>query len=164
MARTQARFAIGALAAGLTLGGLLAMPDTSGQAAGTTAPLTASAASAPLPGSLLTSYLLLTGLPEAPVVSSPAAAAAPQVTTTAEAPPGPSATPVAALQPVGAVSGLTASGIPATALDAYRRAAEGAPCSVDWTLLAAIGRVESNHGRFGGSALHTDGLSAPPIL
>ena len=36
-------------------------------------------------------------------------------------------------------------------------------CDVSWTLLAAIGRVESNHGRFGGAQLGSDGVSRPEI-
>ncbi|MFW3173124.1 lytic transglycosylase domain-containing protein, partial [Geodermatophilus sp. CPCC 206100] len=68
--------------------------------------------------------------------------------------------------PGATVSALAAHGIPATALDAYTRAAAGAPasCSIDWSLLAAIGRVESNHGRFAGAVLTSDGLSSPPIV
>src|SRR6185437_11776090 len=64
------------------------------------------------------------------------------------------------------VSVLAAGGIPATALDAYRRAAASAnpACGITWPLLAAIGRVESNHGRFAGATLHSDGLSTPPII
>ena len=64
------------------------------------------------------------------------------------------------------VSALAAGGIPATALDAYRRAAAAAnpACGITWPLLAAIGRVESNHGRFAGATLHSDGLSTPPII
>ena len=64
------------------------------------------------------------------------------------------------------VSALAAGGIPATALDAYRRAAAAAnpACGITWPLLAAIGRVESNHGRFAGAVLHSDGLSTPPII
>ena len=64
------------------------------------------------------------------------------------------------------VSVLAAGGIPATALDAYRRAAAAAnpACGITWPLLAAIGRVESNHGRFAGATLHSDGTSTPPII
>src|SRR3954468_3067935 len=63
-----------------------------------------------------------------------------------------------------ASSPLAASGIPTTALDAYTRAAAGEDCGIDWTLIAAIGRVESNHGRFAGAVLHSDGLSNPPVV
>ncbi|MBK9178051.1 MAG: lytic murein transglycosylase [Acidimicrobiales bacterium] len=38
------------------------------------------------------------------------------------------------------------SDLPRVALDAYARAAGGAPCPVPWSLLAGIGRVESHHG------------------
>ena len=36
-------------------------------------------------------------------------------------------------------------------------------CGVPWTLLAAIGRVESNHGRFGGAQLRDDGSATRRI-
>jgi membrane-bound lytic murein transglycosylase B len=66
-------------------------------------------------------------------------------------------------------SGLAASGIPATALAAYknaatREAARKPACGIAWPLLAGIGRVESNHGRFAGATLHSDGLSTPPVV
>jgi cell division septation protein DedD len=68
----------------------------------------------------------------------------------------------------GAVSTLTSNGIPTAALDAYRRAEillskSDASCKLPWHLLAAIGRVESNHGRSNGNALTTDGLATPGI-
>ena len=61
------------------------------------------------------------------------------------------------------------SGIPARALDGYRRAeqllAAGDPsCHLDWALVAAIGRVESAHGSFGGNRLGTDGVARPGIV
>jgi membrane-bound lytic murein transglycosylase B len=61
---------------------------------------------------------------------------------------------------------LAASGIPSLALRAYVRAAAGSPtrCHIEWSLLAAIGRVESNHGRFAGAKLQSDGHSTPPII
>lgn len=60
------------------------------------------------------------------------------------------------------------NGIPAAALAAYQRAATvinsaDKGCNIDWQLLAAIGRVESDHGRFGGNTLGTDGVSRPGI-
>ena len=82
------------------------------------------------------------------------------------------ATPVQAAQPEPAtpeaVGGLAANGIPTVALNAYRVAAArlgGAKpqCGIDWSLLAGIGRVESNHGRFGGATLNADGTSTPEI-
>ncbi|MEO9138995.1 MAG: lytic murein transglycosylase [Jatrophihabitans sp.] len=64
---------------------------------------------------------------------------------------------------------LAANGIPTTALSAYRRAATREAglrptCGLRWPLLAAIGRVESNHGRYAGAVLHADGLSTPRIV
>ncbi|MDQ4053330.1 MAG: lytic transglycosylase domain-containing protein [Actinomycetota bacterium] len=60
------------------------------------------------------------------------------------------------------------NGIPAAALAAYQRAEsvinsadEG--CNLTWQLIAAIGRVESNHGRYGGNALDDDGIAQPGI-
>ena len=65
-------------------------------------------------------------------------------------------------------SGLAAQGIPATALAAYQHAqvvlAQRRPgCGLNWSVPAAIGRVESNHGRFGGAVLTTSGRSVPPV-
>ena len=66
------------------------------------------------------------------------------------------------------IDSLGQSGIPSVAVDAYVRAAgrlatEDPSCGIRWTLLAAIGRVESNHGRFGGAMLRDDGYSTKPI-
>ena len=66
------------------------------------------------------------------------------------------------------VKGASANGIPAAALSAYQRAAQvidsaDKGCHIDWTLIAAIGRVESNHGRYGGNTLDSDGVSRPGI-
>ncbi|HEY2297640.1 MAG TPA: lytic murein transglycosylase [Jatrophihabitans sp.] len=67
------------------------------------------------------------------------------------------------------VSALAADGIPTVALIAYRRAAAllaktDPACDLSWTLLAGIGRVESDHGRFAGAQLRTDGTSSFPII
>jgi hypothetical protein len=67
------------------------------------------------------------------------------------------------------ISGLAANGIPNVALNAYRvaaaRMAGSSPsCGIDWSLLAGIGRVETNHGRFGGAVLNSDGTSTPRIM
>ncbi|GLY31249.1 hypothetical protein [Kineosporia sp. NBRC 101731] len=64
---------------------------------------------------------------------------------------------------------LTSSGIPARAYQAYRSAAaqlavSDPTCKIDWALIAGIGRVESNHGRYGGSGITQAGLITPPIL
>ena len=68
-----------------------------------------------------------------------------------------------------ALGGDDASEIPATALAAYQRAAavidEAMPgCKLPWELVAALGRVESDHGRYGGSRLSKKGVAAPPII
>ena len=68
----------------------------------------------------------------------------------------------------GTVKTLSTNGIPTAALFAYRRAetllgkADEA-CNLPWNLVAAIGRVESNHGRTNGSSLDADGLATPGI-
>jgi len=66
-------------------------------------------------------------------------------------------------------SALASDGIPATALHAYQAAAEreravDPSCGLSWPLLAGIGRVESDHGRFAGAVLHTDGVSIPHVI
>ncbi len=68
----------------------------------------------------------------------------------------------------GAVSTLSSNGIPSAALEAYRRAESllsesDKSCKLPWSLVAAIGRVESNHGRSNGNALTADGLAKPGI-
>jgi membrane-bound lytic murein transglycosylase B len=59
--------------------------------------------------------------------------------------------------------------VPARALMAYGNAElvlrETAPaCHLSWATLAGIGRVESNHGRFGGARLRDDGRPSKPII
>lgn len=66
-------------------------------------------------------------------------------------------------------SPLASDGIPVTALEAYQDAAnaENAAdpgCHIPWPLLAGIGRVESDHGRYGGAVLRPDGTSTKPII
>ena len=66
-------------------------------------------------------------------------------------------------------SALAASGIPEVALRAYEAAAASLAasdpgCALPWWLLAGIGRVESNHGRFAGAVLLEDGTSSPPVI
>ncbi|MCW2857170.1 MAG: secreted protein [Marmoricola sp.] len=60
-------------------------------------------------------------------------------------------------------------GIPSPALSAYQQAAQiidvtDSSCHLGWELLAAIGRVESNHGQYGGSVLNPNGVSTPAIF
>jgi hypothetical protein len=66
------------------------------------------------------------------------------------------------------VSTASASGIPAVALAAYQRAqtvinAADPSCHLPWELVAAIGRVESDHGRAGGNRLTNQGVATPGI-
>jgi len=60
------------------------------------------------------------------------------------------------------------SAIPGVALAAYQRAelimrSADKSCRLDWSLLAAIGYVESDHGRDGGSRLDAAGVARPGI-
>ena len=67
---------------------------------------------------------------------------------------------------VGAV--IDGTDLPTLAADAYYRAARllsvtDADCRVPWWALAAIGRTESNHGRYRGAGVLPDGQVEPPI-
>lgn len=67
------------------------------------------------------------------------------------------------------VATASASGIPAVALAAYQRAATvidaaDHSCRMPWQLLAAIGRVESDHGRTAGNVLTDRGIDKPGIF
>lgn len=62
-----------------------------------------------------------------------------------------------------------ATDIPARALRAYANAdltlRKVEPnCHLPWTMLAGIGRIESNHGRFGGAQLLPNGDESKPII
>jgi membrane-bound lytic murein transglycosylase B len=66
------------------------------------------------------------------------------------------------------VAGASSSGIPSPALSAYQRAAQiidsaDKTCNIGWELIGAIGRVESDHGRYGGNTLTASGVSKPGI-
>ncbi len=66
------------------------------------------------------------------------------------------------------VSGASSNGIPSPALSAYQRSGQiiGAAdksCNLPWELVAAIGRVESDHGRYNGNSLTDEGVSKPGI-
>jgi membrane-bound lytic murein transglycosylase B len=70
---------------------------------------------------------------------------------------------VTAAAPVGSTD------IPRLVLDAYRKAAAALSrrtptCRVEWTALAAIGRIESNHGRYRGAQLALNGDVYPRIV
>jgi membrane-bound lytic murein transglycosylase B len=67
------------------------------------------------------------------------------------------------------VSTASATGIPEVALAAYQRAATvidaaDHTCHMPWQLVAAIGRVESDHGRADGNVLTNQGIDKPGIL
>jgi hypothetical protein len=144
----------------LTLAGIavIAAASTAASAARVTTPAGA------VPGPVAVSQA------QQPLVAPPflppaGATTAPGVPGTSGGAPGvPGSGPTAA-----SASEFAANGIPVVALAAYkaaerRMAAEDASCGVRWSLLAAIGRVESNHGRFAGATLLRDGRSDPPIV
>jgi hypothetical protein len=67
-----------------------------------------------------------------------------------------------------AISTAGGHDVPDVAMWAYKRAAAQMStirpeCQIPWTLLAGVGRVESDHGRYGGSVLGADGLPRPAI-
>jgi membrane-bound lytic murein transglycosylase B len=60
-------------------------------------------------------------------------------------------------------------GIPVRALEAYGNAErvmrkQQPKCGIPWTMVAGIGRIESNHGQFDGASLLADGLSTKQII
>ncbi|MQW74472.1 hypothetical protein GHK92_01140 [Nocardioides sp. dk4132] len=66
------------------------------------------------------------------------------------------------------VSDASTSAIPAAALSAYQRAetvinSADTACNLRWQLVAAIGRIESDHGRYGGNQLDADGVTVPGV-
>lgn len=68
----------------------------------------------------------------------------------------------------GTLSTLSTNGIPAASLFAYRQteallAKADSTCKLPWNLVAAIGRVESNHGRTNGNTVTASGVSKPGI-
>lgn len=121
--------------------------------------------------------LVLGDRADAPPATMIATAAAP-----AAIQPGETSLPEAVTAPVTDTPGSTqtdpdsdlartasAADIPDAALAAYQRAATvinatDRGCHLPWELLAGIGRVESNHGRFGGSQLDASGIASPAIL
>jgi membrane-bound lytic murein transglycosylase B len=70
---------------------------------------------------------------------------------------------------VAAAASVGDSDIPRLFLDSYRRAAaaltkRSPQCRVDWPAIAAIGKIESNHGRYRGAQLALNGDVYPRIL
>ncbi|CAN5119696.1 hypothetical protein BH18ACT9_BH18ACT9_07330 [soil metagenome] len=66
------------------------------------------------------------------------------------------------------IASASVNGVPDAALAAYQRAAQvieaaDRSCHITWQLIAAIGRVESDHGRYGGNTLSGKGVSTPGI-
>ena len=66
-------------------------------------------------------------------------------------------------------SAVAANGIPKAAFRAYRTAEAtmgiaDPSCRLSWGLLAGIGRIESDHGRFGGAVVARNGQSTPQIV
>ena len=53
--------------------------------------------------------------------------------------------------------------IPAILLGLYIESAQACP-GLPWSVIAGIGKVESNHGRFGGAAIGPDGRVTPEII
>jgi membrane-bound lytic murein transglycosylase B len=114
-----------------------------------------------------------TGLPTWQQTPSPAATppTSPPARTTVIPPAAPS-TPLPTTAKVGESSAsqqLAVSGIPARARTSYTNAAAAMAtlspaCSLPWSLLAAIGRVESNHGRVNRSALAASTGKASPAI
>src|SRR5450759_85228 len=87
----------------------------------------------------------------------------------------PTSQPLASMLSAGTVPGssslvtLDDAGIPVRALESYRKAtslvgAADPACHIDWALLAAIGRVESDHARVGGNQLDSAGVAQPGII
>ncbi|MFD3732334.1 lytic transglycosylase domain-containing protein [Streptomyces sp. NPDC058632] len=77
----------------------------------------------------------------------------------------PNPAPSASSGPV--TSGISEAGIPATVLDAYKKAeaalrASKPACNLPWQLLAAIGKVESGQAR--GGRVDTEGTTTSPII
>jgi Transglycosylase SLT domain len=66
--------------------------------------------------------------------------------------------------PVPLVPHASAGPIPLLAWEAYHRAAAGSGCKLPWYLLAGVGKIESNHGRYGGAQFDITGTVHPSIF
>lgn len=102
-------------------------------------------------------------LPDGSKVPTQAIKAPASVSSPGEVAPG---IPVGSEQQV--INSASTNGIPSAALAAYQRDAQiintAAPnCNLSWTLIGAIGRVESNHGRAQGNVLNAEGVATPGI-
>jgi len=106
----------------------------------------------------------VTALPDGTIIPTQAISAPASVSLPGHLAP---AVPFGTAQQVVATS--SANGIPSAALGAYQRAetvinAADQACNVPWQLIAAVGRVESDHGRANGNTLTDDGVSTPGIF
>ena len=54
--------------------------------------------------------------------------------------------------------------IPRQFLELYRGAVAARCPTLPWSVLAAVGKIESNHGRHGGEEVQSDGRIEPPII
>lgn len=126
---------------------------------GATAPLSAAAATTSTTTPDTTATPSEVALPVVPV-EVPASLSNPEVT---------SATDGSSVATVADTSTSALGDIPSAALAAYQRAetvinTADTTCHLSWQLVAAVGRVESDHGRFAGSSIGTDGVARPAIL
>jgi hypothetical protein len=102
------------------------------------------------------------------VPSAPLRAEVPALPPLPQLPAPPEQQPTAPYEAGAVPASMSVDGIPAAALEAYRRGAQlvdaaDPECKVDWALLAAIGKVESDHGRYGGNGIDRDGTVRPGI-
>jgi hypothetical protein len=134
----------------------------------------------------MTSQSRVAGAPEASATPGDATPSGVPTDGTAPLPPGgppvtggPTATPGTGQQAGGRPADVLAGwatqvaskvgDVPVVAMQAYGYTelvlAQTRPnCKLAWTTLAAIGKVESDHGRTAGATLGADGLASPPIL
>jgi membrane-bound lytic murein transglycosylase B len=141
-------------------------------ALGSTAAWLVTRASTPSPGPVATD---IPALSVKPAKVEPGVRA-PKVATVADVQPRPSPPPdpqagTSSTDPLGewASTVSSATGVPQRALWAYGNAelvmrANDPGCHLSWATLAGIGRVESNHGRFGGAHIQPDGTESKPIV
>lgn len=138
-----------ALLAGSITAGAVVVPRSASTADPVSAPSMTPIPSAPAP---------------APTAAPPPSPVAPSPTATG----GPAGPPADVLR--GWAQQMSArTAIPVVALQAYGYAelvlARTQPdCRLSWTTLAAIGRVESDHGHLGGAVVQPDGRVTPPIF
>ncbi|WP_203914994.1 lytic murein transglycosylase [Rhizocola hellebori] len=112
--------------------------------------------------------------PEPSASAEPTPTEAPTAGPSASATPAPSASPTGPVRPASAFTSWAAPlagplGIPQVALEAYGYAEwvlqqTRGTCKLQWTTLAAIGKVTSEHGKQNGSALDTFGRERPAFI